>query len=525
VIAEADHQRWRDQGLWRTERLTDYVRRWAAQTPHRDAVVDGERRVSWAQLLERSRAAAAALMQLGCAPGDVVSTQMPNSLDMVVLHLGVELMGAVHNPLAVQFRQHELDQIGGILQPRLVVHPGELRGVDYAAIHASTEAGRAGRVVAAADIVSPDLGPGAPSASPTPARDAAFILNTSGTVAIKGVVHTHEEAIYSTRTVGEMLQLGRDDTVVCAIPMTWGGGLAWGVRLALTIGATLVSMERWDAQTATALIDRERCRFIYGPPTLARDIVLLADHWRPANGLTMICAGAPIPRQLCRDAREKLGMQLIPGYGQTEHLHSTLGRLDDSLEKITTTDGRCLPGVELVAVDDDGNRVPAGTAGDLLCRGPNVAAGYYRQPELSAGTFRADGWQVTQDVGSFDADGYLKVEGRKRDLIIRGGLNVSPREVEELLLRHPAVAEVAVVGLPDARYGERICAFVVPRGGGASPSLGELTAMLNEMGVARYKHPERVETIAEMPHTTTGKVRHQSLRDMIATEPAIGEPA
>jgi acyl-CoA synthetase (AMP-forming)/AMP-acid ligase II len=518
MTAEQDARRWRDEGLWRTERLTDYVRRWAAETPDRDAVVDGDRRVTWAQLLERARAAAAALQDLGVAPGDVVSTQMPNSLDMVVLHLGVELAGAVHNPLAVQFRQHELDQIGGILQPRLVVHPGVVRGVDYAEIHAATEAGRSGRVVSAAEIVGRDLRPGAPESSPSSAQDAAFILNTSGTVAIKGVVHTHEEAIYSTRTVAELLQLGRDDTVVCAIPMTWGGGLAWGVRIALTIGATLVSMERWDPAVATSLIDGERARFIYGPPTLARDIVLLADHWRPSEKLTMICAGAPIPRQLCRDARDRLGMQLIPGYGQTEHLHSTLGRLDDSLEKITTTDGRCLPGVELIAVDDDGNRVGPGVAGDLLCRGPNVAAAYYRQPELSAGTFRPDGWQVTQDVGSFDADGHLKVEGRKRDLIIRGGLNVSPREVEELLMRHSAVAEVAVVGVPDARYGERICAFIVPRGGAAAPSLDELTAMLTEMGVARYKHPERVEAIAAMPQTTTGKVRHQSLRELLAAE-------
>jgi len=524
VIAETDHQRWREQGFWRRERLTDYVRRWAEQTPDRDAVVDGERRCTWAELLERSRAAAAALTALGCAPGDVVSTQMPNSLDMVVLHLGVELMGGVHNPLAVQFRQHELDQIGGILQPRLVLHPGTLRGTDYAAIHAATEAGRSGRVMQASAILDGADSTGAPAESPSSAEDAAFILNTSGTVAIKGVVHTHEEAIYSTRTVAEMLQLGRDDTVICAIPMTWGGGLAWGVRLALTIGATLVSMERWDAPTAATLIDRERARFIYGPPTLARDIVQLADQWRPADAqLTMICAGAPIPRQLLRDAREKLGMQLIPGYGQTEHLHSTLGRLDDSLEKITTTDGRTLPGVQLIAVDENGKPVPAGKAGDLICRGPNVALGYYRQPDLSAATFRPDGWQVTQDVGSFDAEGYLRVEGRKRDLIIRGGLNVSPREVEELLMRHPAVAEVAVVGVPDPRYGERICAFVVARG--SAPSLDELTAMLTEMGVARYKHPERVEAIAAMPHTTTGKVRHQSLRDMLAEQAPIGDPA
>jgi acyl-CoA synthetase (AMP-forming)/AMP-acid ligase II len=231
----------------------------------------------------------------------------------------------------------------------------------------------------------------------------------------------------------------------------------------------------------------------------------------------MICAGAPIPRQLVRDARELLGMRLIPGYGQTEHLHSTLGRLDDGVEKITGTDGRALPGVELIAVDEQGERVSTSAPGELICRGPNVALGYANQPDLTAATFRDDGWQVTQDVGAFDEQGYLRVQGRKRDLIIRGGLNVSPREVEELLLKHPAVFDVAVVGMPDERYGERICAFVSPRAGGVAPTLDELAAMLTDMGVARYKFPERIEVLAELPHTTTGKVRHQALRDILTT--------
>jgi non-ribosomal peptide synthetase component E (peptide arylation enzyme) len=148
--------------------------------------------------------------------------------------------------------------------------------------------------------------------------------------------------------------------------------------------------------------------------------------------------------------------------------------------------------------------------------------GYYQQADLSAATFRPDGWQVTQDVGSFDDNGYLRVEGRKRDLIIRGGLNVSPREVEELLMRHPSVADVAVIGTPDPRYGERICAFVIPTAGSAAPSVDELTAMLTEIGVARYKHPERVRTLSEMPRTTTGKVRHQALREMVDAQDAPG---
>jgi acyl-CoA synthetase (AMP-forming)/AMP-acid ligase II len=509
---------WRERGYWRAQRLTDYVADWAAATPEATAIIDGDRRWNWATLWESARATARRLVALDCSRGDVVATQLPNGIEMVVLHLACELAGVAHNPLAVQFRQYELDQIGGLLMPRLVVHPGTLRQADYAAIHDATRAGRAGRAVDVSNVVTTTAGADAPSRSTADPWDVAFILNTSGTVAMKGVMHTHEEAMYSTRTVVELLDLGRHDVVICAIPMTWGGGLAWGVRLALTAGAALVSMERWNARDGAELIDRTQASFIYGPPTLARDLVELARDWRPSvRQLTMICAGAPIPRQLVRDARELLGMRLIPGYGQTEHLHSTLGRLDDGVDKITGTDGRALPGVELIAVDEQGERVSTSTPGELICRGPNVALGYANQPDLTAATFGDDGWQVTQDVGAFDEQGYLRVQGRKRDLIIRGGLNVSPREVEELLLKHPAVFEVAVVGMPDERYGERICAFVSPRTGGVAPTLDELAAMLTDMGVARYKFPERIEVLAELPHTTTGKVRHQALRDMLTT--------
>jgi len=516
--------RYREEGLWREERLSDDVRRHAARAGDALALVDGGLRLRWSELWERARQSAAALAAAGVGRGDVVSTQLPNGADCVVLHLAIELLGAVHNPLAVQFREHELDQISGLLGSRLVIHPGRRRDVDYAALHARSAAGRAGRALPV-ERVAGNLaaGPGkAPEACPARAREVAFILNTSGTVAIKGVMHSHEESLYSARAVTEITGLGPADRILCAIPMSWGGGLCWGVRFALHTGATLLSMERWEPRLAAELIDREGATFVYGPPTLARDLVSLADEWRPRGPLGMICAGAPIPRQMCLDARERLGLRLLPGYGQTEHLHSTLGRRDDSLEKLTGSDGRALPGVELVAVDESGKPCPPGAPGALLCRGPNVSLGYANQPDLTQEIFRPDGWQVTQDMGTFDEQGYLRVVGRIRDLIIRGGLNVSPREVEELLLRHPDVREVAVVGEPDPRYGERICAFIVARGE-AVPGVAELASALTEMGVARYKHPERVVALDALPLTTTGKVRHAALRERLARERPSGD--
>jgi acyl-CoA synthetase (AMP-forming)/AMP-acid ligase II len=513
-------RRYRDEGWWRPELLTDHVRAWAAKLPYVTAVVDGPLRLTWAQLWDSARRTAAQLARLGVGAGDVVSTQLPNGVEIIVSHLAAELVGAVHNPVALQFRTHELDQIHSLLEPKLMVYPATAQRDDFAAIHAETTPGRNCRVESVGVLFDVDKESEIAGfeQSPMAANEAAFVLNTSGTVSVKGVTHSHEDALYSTRTVGiDIVGLSPEDTVLCIIPMTWGGGLAWGLRVALHAGATLISVPRWDARAAAEIIDAERCSYVYGPPTVARDLVALSGEWRPQRPLTMICAGAPIPRYLCRDAKSLLSMRLLPGYGQTEHLHSTLGRPADTEAQLTTTDGRPLPGVELKTVDEAGD--PSEGGGEIWCRGPNVAMGYFGQPGFSAQTFRADGWQTTQDLGRLDADGFLSVSGRKRDIIIRGGLNVSPREVEELLQRHPDVAEAAVIGVQDARYGERICAFIVPRTASA-PTTAELSAALTAFGVAQFKHPEEVRTIDALPLTATGKVRHESLREMLRAETA-----
>ena len=420
------------------------------------------------ELWIEARRVAARFARSAWRPGDVVSSQLPNGWECVVVHLAAELAGAIHNPLAIQFREHEIDQVTNLLDSRLVINPGVFRGTDFAAIHAATTGGRrqitvdelfAGRRTAALGrLAARSRRRGLHSQHLRDGRD-------------QGCRRTRtRKRSTASRTVAEMMRFGPSDTMVCAIPMSWGGGLCWGVRFALHTGACLVSMERWDPELAANLLDREGGTFIYGPPTLARDLVDLADTWRPANPLRMICAGAPIPRQMCVDARDRLGLELVPGYGQTEHLHSVLGRLDDPIER-ADVDRRPRPARRRARRGRRRRRrVRAGRDRRAECRGPNVSLGYWNQPDLTKETYRSDGWQMTRDAGWFDADGSLHVVGRLRDLIIRGGLNVSPREVEELLLRHPDVGDVAVVGEPDERYGERICAFVVPKGSAAPTS-------------------------------------------------------
>jgi acyl-CoA synthetase (AMP-forming)/AMP-acid ligase II len=514
--------RYRAEGWWRDEVLTDRLKRWVSSRGDELALIDGQIRLTWRQLGERVARRAQGLTAEGVRPGDIVSTQLPNGVDIVVLHLALELIGAIHNPVAVQLREHELDQISGLLGSTLVVYAEDDR-VDYRAVHARTRAGREGRARVVSELRDPSSGVRDLSDWPRPdPTGAAFILNTSGTVAMKGVVHTHENAMYGTRVVGEdVLGLEPGDVVLCVIPMTWGGGLEWGLRLAIHTGCALVTVARWDADVAAELIEREGVRFLYGPPTIAADLIRTADRWKPSRPLSMICAGAPIPRQMVTEARERLGLALLPGYGQTEHFHSTLARLTDSDERIVNCDGWPLPGVEMRVLDPHtGVEVAPGEVGELECRGPNVSAGYWNQPDLTTQTFREDGWQVTQDLGSVDEASCLRVGGRKRDIIIRGGLNVSPRELEELLSRHPDIREIAIVGRPDERYGERICAFIVPAAG-RTPDVAALSALLTELGVARFKHPEEVRSLQAMPLTATGKLWPQALRDMLRDETAL----
>src|SRR4051812_24844666 len=218
-------RRYRDEGWWQDDRLTDDVRRHAKDAGSRTAVVDGDRRYTYEELWSETRRVAATLVASGVHTGDVFSTQLPNGWECVVVHLAAELAGAIHNPLAIQFREHEIDQVTNLLDSKLVVNAGVYRGTDYAAIHAGTTGGRRQMTVEDLFAATPDglLPDGlVPEASPHAPGDAAFILNTSGTVAIKGVAHTHEEAQYSSRTVADMMRFGPSDTMLCAIPMSWG---------------------------------------------------------------------------------------------------------------------------------------------------------------------------------------------------------------------------------------------------------------------------------------------------------------
>jgi acyl-coenzyme A synthetase/AMP-(fatty) acid ligase len=321
-------------------------------------------------------------------------------------------------------------------------------------------------------------------------------------------MHTEETANFSVRVAQQDLKLGPDDVVWMPSPIGHSTGFNYGVRLAIYHGLALVLQDRWDAAVACDLIASRRASYTLASTTFLQDVVAEAER-RGGHHLRSMtrfgCGGAPVPPELVRRARA-CGVGVLRLYGSTEVLVATWNRLDSPAEKATGTDGVALSGVAVEVRDDRGSPCPPGVAGEIHVRGPNTCVGFYRDPERTAATFAPGGWVRSGDLATMDDDAYLTVVGRKKEIIIRGGMNITPREIEDLLLDFPEVDRAAVVGLPDERLGERVCACVV-LAPGTGLEFGDLVARLGEIGLATYKLPERLEILDALPMTASGKTQ------------------
>jgi acyl-CoA synthetase (AMP-forming)/AMP-acid ligase II len=283
------------------------------------------------------------------------------------------------------------------------------------------------------------------------------------------------------------------------------------------LGTKLVLLERWDPIAAADLLERERCAFTFVAATFLHDLTYLPGiAERDLSSFRLFaCGGAPIPVVLAKDAERILGCRVLRAYGSSESTYVTLNRPEDKSESSYTTDGYALPGREIVIRDDEHLEVPRGTRGEITVRGPNLAVGYLGSPEMNAAAYDAAGFYYSGDLGVMDENGYVTVAGRKKDIIIRGGMNISPLEIETELANHPAVAESAAVGYPDARLGQRVCIFIVPRDSAGSLELADVKDFLLGRGMAKYKLPERLEVVTALPRTAVGKVRKVDLMEML----------
>jgi cyclohexanecarboxylate-CoA ligase len=493
-------------GHWVRGTLADALRDAARDTPARVVVVDGDVRLDCHGLLTRARALAAALGDR-MPMGSVVSFMLPNWHEAAVVYLGATLAGMVVNPILPSLRDHELRFILDDVESRMIFVPAEFRGHDYAAMLS--------RVAEAIDappevvVVRGAPGPHTPfndlfdGESPDVAVDpdsVRMIMYTSGTTGRpKGVLHTHNSIHALIRQLGEHWRIDRGDTFLVPSPIAHIGGSIYAFEIPLLLGTTAVLMETWNADEAVGLMQTHRCTHMAGATPFLQQLLAAAESaaTRLPDLEVFICGGASVSPSLIRRANDYFERAAVTRvYGSTEVPVTTVGALDDP-DAAANTDGR--PGIADIRLID----------GEIRARGAQMLVGYLHA-EDEAESFDVEGYFRTGDIGQW-ADDALVVTGRAKDIIIRNGENISPKEVEDILVGHPGVAEVAVVGLPDPRTGERACAVIVPTGEPA-PDIAVLREFLEGSGVAKFKIPERVEIWDALPKNDAGKVLKHHIR-------------
>jgi acyl-CoA synthetase (AMP-forming)/AMP-acid ligase II len=495
----------------------------------RTALVDGTRRLTFADWERAVARAAVGLRKLGVQNGDVVAYQLPNWWEAAVVFLAAARAGAVVNPVLPLFRERELRFILAQSRARVLVIPGCFRERDYPAAiaalrndlpaleHVLVARGDAPPAMLPFDeLLATTRGPDTPREPSVDCGALLMLMYTSGTTAEpKGVLHTHDTLAAEVMSLARVHSLGLADTTLMPSPVTHISGVIHGILTPALLGTTAVFMERWEPLLGLELIARERVTYMVGAPTFLRD---LADHPErrrfDLDSLRLFsCGGAEVSADLIRRARASLGCIAKRVYGSTEFPTMTTTDAADAGTMGIETEGRPIHPVRIRIVAEDGTILAAGAEGEIEATGPERFVGY-TDPALTAEAFTADGWFRTGDVGHVDAGGYLHVTGRIKDIVIRKGEKFSARELEELIARHPAVSEVAVVALPDPSSGEIACAAVTLHRG-FHLSLVELASFLTAAGLARQKLPERLEILSELPHTDSGKVQKAMIRERL----------
>jgi len=533
-------ERWRREGHWPGVVLTDRLFEVARKDPDRELVVDPLfGRFTYAEIAAQVERLAFGLRDQGVGPGDVAVVELPNWTPLVVFHLALTAIGAITVNIPPIYREREVGYIARFTEDKVLVLPAAFRSHDFLPMaealsrelpalqhlfvvgEGSQRAG-AGMIRYDEFLARPweASGQRAELEALRPDPDAVTAIGfTSGTTGdLKGALQTSNILSANNKGFIDRYGLSEADRIFVCSPMGHAVGFTHCFRMTFTVGGTMVLLDRWEPGAALALMARERCTFTAAATPFLMDLVYHPDLPR-AGGLPslrlFLCGGASVPEQLVRDARRALPHTFTsPLWGMTECGGVTTCPIDAPSEKLSTTDGLACNGMELKVVDQEGRPVPPGTDGELMARGPMVALGYFRQPHLTAEHFLPDGFFRTGDQTRMAADGYIKITGRIKDLIIRGGVNISPVEVENILFAHPKVANVAVVGMPDTRLGERVCAFVVPKAG-ERLALEEAQEWLRAAGAARQKWPERVEHVEALPMTPSGKVQKFRLREAI----------
>ncbi|MFD9371646.1 3-phosphoshikimate 1-carboxyvinyltransferase [Streptomyces sp. NPDC060020] len=526
--------------------LPEQLRHWAEHRPDGTALVDvrdgHDAEISWRELDERVDRAAATLLAFGVQPGEAVAYQLPNWAEFVEVSLAALRIGAVCCPLMPILRQREMAFALRRSGARVLLIADRFRNRDHqgetASWFAEDPAGRAqvrhvavvsadgGAVELPADVEGltwSDWG-AATAATPVdtvalaarqPAPDAlAQLLFTSGTTGEpKGVLHRHDTLGHAVRLQAERLGLDDRDVVFIPSPLAHQTGFLYGMWLAVALGVPQLVQAHWNPRTALQAVVKHGATFVQAATPFLADLLkeVEAGGRAPETLRTIVVAGAALPRSLADRATTVLGTTVCGAFGTTETCLGSLSAPNDPPEKVWGTDGRAMPGVGLRVTDDAGRTLPAGREGNFELQSPTCFVGYLDRPDLTAEAWTSDGWYRTGDLAVIDSDGYVRITGRIKDVINRGGEKVPVAEIEELLHQHPSVDEVAVVGTPDERLGERACAFAALVDG-ADLDLEAMRKYLDYHQVSKHYWPERLELVDRLPRNPAGKVQKFVLR-------------
>ncbi len=516
--------RYRDMGWWLGERLQDRYARIVAKNPGGLAVADNRgHRFTHAELWDKAARLQGELEAHGVRPGEAVLLYMPNWAAWQAAFLAVLRCGAIPASLPVTTDADTLTYVADLVGASCAIAAKDHRGHAVGAVARAAAA----HCRHALDLLTVDehlkFSWSSPSAKARPPKPAGFGLDhlmftSSTTGRPKAVMHTADTLAALNQTFAERFALGPDQPIFMASPLGHSVAAIHGARLAMYTGAPLVLQDRWDPVEALEMVANHGCAFTAAATPFLKDLVDESWHGAAAKLAPMrwfLCGGAQVPPTLMEQAAKEFPHTFVTVlWGMTEGGLTTCVSGSSQDQRLNTA-GVGLPGLEVKVLGRDGERRPPGREGELVMRGPGVFVGYYGQQDLHASLLTADGFFRTEDLARIDADGYVSSTGRLKDLIIRGGVNISPVPAENVLAAHPDVLSVAVLGLPDERLGERICAVLVPRGD-ARPALDELVAFARARGLPKRQCPEALRYVDDMPRTAAGKVRKHQLRDLVA---------
>ncbi|MBV4869902.1 medium-chain fatty-acid--CoA ligase [Escherichia coli] len=518
---------YRQQGLWGDASLADYWQQTARAMPDKIAVVDNHgASYTYSALDHAASCLANWMLAKGIESGDRIAFQLPGWCEFTVIYLACLKIGAVSVPLLPSWREAELVWVLNKCQAKMFFAPTlfkQTRPVDLI-LPLQNQLPQLQQIVGVDKLapatsslsLSQIITDNTPltTAITTHGDELAAVLFTSGTEGLpKGVMLTHNNILASERAYCARLNLTWQDVFMMPAPLGHATGFLHGVTAPFLIGARSVLLDIFTPDACLALLEQQRCTCMLGATPFVYDLLNLLEK-QPADLSALrffLCGGTTIPKKVARECQQR-GIKLLSVYGSTESSPHAVVNLDDPLSRFMHTDGYAAAGVEIKVVDDARKTLAPGCEGEEASRGPNVFMGYFDEPELTARALDEEGWYYSGDLCRMDEAGYIKITGRKKDIIVRGGENISSREVEDILLQHPKIHDACVVAMPDERLGERSCAYVVLKAPHHSLSLEEVVAFFSRKRVAKYKYPEHIVVIEKLPRTASGKIQKFLLR-------------